>query len=241
MTNVIAIIPARYASTRFPAKALALLKGKPLIQHVWQRVTDSGLFTQVIVATDHPLIMEAVAAFGGLAVMTAEHHQSGSDRIAEAAMHFPQAQLIINVQGDEPHIDTSSLADLIAAFNQPDVLMGSLMTPITDTAMLSNPNIVKVVTDNKQNALYFSRSSIPFNRDNDIKVNYCRHIGVYAYLRETLLNFVSLPVGVLEKIEKLEQLRALENGIPIRMVQTLYQGIGVDTPEDLLNAEKALL
>lgn len=237
MKQCIAIIPARYASTRFPAKALALLQGLPIIQHVWQRVSASGLFSQVIVATDHPAIMQAVAAFGGTAVLTREDHQSGSDRIAEAANSFPEADLILNVQGDEPFIDTASLRDLIAVFAEKQVQMASLMTLITEPAMLDNPNIVKVVTDSSLNALYFSRSAIPFCRDKDVEVSFFRHIGVYAYRRETLYKFISLPEARLEQIEKLEQLRALENGIPIRMVSTSYQGVGIDTPEDLMRAE----
>ncbi|MDD4310459.1 MAG: 3-deoxy-manno-octulosonate cytidylyltransferase [Candidatus Cloacimonetes bacterium] len=235
--NIIAVIPARYASTRFPAKALALLDGKPIIQHVYQRVLDSGLFTRVIVATDHVLIMEAVAAFGGESVITSQQHNSGSDRIAEAIAGFSEADIVFNVQGDEPFIDALALKNLVSAFADSKVQMASLMTPLTDTAMLSNPNIVKVVTDKSGKALYFSRSSIPFFRDNDIIPCYYRHIGVYAYRRETLLQFVSLDQGFLEQAEKLEQLRALENGIPIHMILTDYQGIGIDTPEDLLNAE----
>ena len=239
--NAIAIIPARFASTRFPAKALALLDGKPIIQHVYQRVVDSGLFSQVLVATDHQAIYDAVTALGGKPVMTSEHHQSGSDRIAEAALMFPDAQIIVNVQGDEPLIDTTSLANLIAAFAASEVQMASLMTPIADPDMLNNPNIVKVVTDTLDNALYFSRSPVPYNRDRDISCTYYRHIGVYAYRRETLLRFVALPPSRLEQLEKLEQLRALEAGIPIRMIITEYQGIGIDTPEDLAQVESYLL
>jgi len=240
--NVIAIIPARYASTRFPAKALALLRGKPIIQHVYERVAASKQFNKIAVATDHPAIMDAVQAFGGKAIMTSSKHQSGSDRIAEAAKHFPGAELILNVQGDEPLIDPNSLAELIKVFeNDNTIQMASLMTPISDPAMLSNPNIVKVVTDVSGNALYFSRSCIPFNRDGDESIDYFRHIGVYAYKTETLFQFVALPQSTLEKAEKLEQLRALENGISIRMVNTNYQGIGIDTPEDLALMEKQSL
>jgi 3-deoxy-manno-octulosonate cytidylyltransferase (CMP-KDO synthetase) len=239
--NVIAIIPARYASTRFPAKALAMLGGKPIIQHVYERVLASNLFNNIVVATDHAAITDAVQAFGGKAIMTSDKHQSGSDRIAEAAKHFPNARLILNVQGDEPLIDTNSLADLIRVFKQDEtVQMASLMTPISDSAMLSNPNIVKVVTDVNGNALYFSRSCIPFNRDADVGIVYFRHIGVYAYRAETLARFVALPQSPLEKTEKLEQLRALENGISIRMVKTEYQGIGIDTPSDLKQMEELL-
>ncbi len=243
MTNSIhtlAVIPARYASTRFPAKALALLAGKPIIQHVYERVASSGLFSQTIVATDHEAIYSAVESFGGKVLMTSANHQSGSDRIAEAASAIPEAELIFNVQGDEPLIDISSLAALLQVFADPQVQMASLMTPITDVSMLNNPNIVKVVCNSMHNALYFSRSTIPYNRDNDARITYYRHIGVYAYRRSTLFRFVSLPPSSLEQCEKLEQLRALEAGIPIRMLITDYQGIGIDTPEDLRMVEAML-
>ncbi len=235
--NTLAVIPARYASTRFPAKALALLAAKPIIQHVYERVASSGLFSQTIVATDHEAIYSAVESFGAKVLMTSAHHQSGSDRIAEAASAIPQAEIIFNVQGDEPLIDIASLKALLQAFAAPQVQMASLMTPITDHNMLNNPNIVKVVTNSLQDALYFSRSPIPFNRDNDLNITHYRHIGVYAYRRETLFRFISLPQSRLELCEKLEQLRALEAGIPIRMLTTDYQGIGIDTPEDLVAME----
>lgn len=242
MNNIsaIAIIPARYASTRFPAKALALLSGEPIISHVYRKVLSCNLFDSVVVATDHEDIFSTVLAFGGKAVMTNINHASGSDRIAEAATKLPPAEVIVNIQGDEPMIDTDSLAKLLSQFSDPQVQMASLMTPVSEPEMLSNPNIVKVVTDTKSNALYFSRSAIPFCRDNDINYTYYRHIGVYAYRRETLLKFVELPISKLEQTEKLEQLRALENGIPIRMVITDYQGIGIDTPEDLAMVEMLL-
>jgi 3-deoxy-manno-octulosonate cytidylyltransferase (CMP-KDO synthetase) len=236
----IAIIPARYASTRFPAKALALLAGEPIISHVYRKVLCCELFSEVVVATDHKDIFNTVIAFGGKAVMTNENHASGSDRIAEAAQKLTPAEVIVNIQGDEPMIDTKSLALLVNQFCDPQVQMASLMTPIIEPEMLSNPNIVKVVTDTKSNALYFSRSAIPFCRDNDVNYTYYRHIGVYAYRRETLLTFVQLAPSKLEQTEKLEQLRALENGIPIRMVKTDYQGIGIDTPEDLAMVEMLL-
>jgi len=238
--NIVAIIPARYGSTRFPAKALALLQGKPIIQHVYERVLQSQLFTDVCVATDHPEIGAAVQRFGGKAIMTSDQHQSGSDRIAEALKSFPEAKLVVNVQGDEPLIETAPLASLLDVFSDPQVQMASLMTAFSDPILLANPNIVKVVTDLQGNALYFSRSAIPFNRDQDSQLTYFRHIGVYAYTRETLLRFVDLKPSKLEQAEKLEQLRALENGIPIRMVKTAYQGIGIDTPEDLERMENLL-
>lgn len=237
--QAVAIIPARYASTRFPAKALALLHGKPLIHWVWSAVTGTGLFAEVIVATDSVAILQAVEEFGGTAVLTRGDHASGSDRIAEAAALL-DAEIIVNVQGDEPLIDKQSLQALLQAFNDPEVQIASLMTALLDPVQLGDPNTVKVVVDRQSNALYFSRAPIPCNRDGIHPVLYWRHIGVYAYRREALLKFVSLPLGKLEEVEKLEQLRALENGIPIRMIPTEYQGIGVDTPADLERIEALL-
>ena len=234
-----AIIPARLASTRFPAKALANLNGKPLIQWVWEAVQGTGLFDQVLVATDAPQILQKVREFGGSATLTRADHASGSDRVAEAAAEL-DAELIFNVQGDEPLIDAPSLSSLLEAFSCPEVRMASLMTPLDDPRELADPNTVKVVVDQDFNALYFSRAPIPFNRDGAASARYWRHIGVYAYRREALLRFVALPPGRLEQLEKLEQLRALEHGLAIRMVPTSYQGIGIDTPQDLERV-KALL
>jgi len=234
--QAVAIIPARYASTRFPAKALADLCGKPLIQWVWEAVSLTGLFSDVIVATDSLLIQEAVENFGGKAEMTRSSHASGSDRIAEVAANM-DAEIIVNVQGDEPLIDKRALAALLDAFRDPPTRIASLMARLSDRSELSDPNTVKVVVDNRGNALYFSRAPIPHDRDGAGFDRYWRHVGVYAYRREALLHFVSLPPGELEQTEKLEQLRALENGIPIRMVATGYQGIGIDTPQDLARAE----
>ncbi len=234
-----AIIPARYGSTRFPGKALALLKGKPLIQWVWEAVHSTGLFERVIVATDSELIANEVKKFGGMAVLTRADHPSGSDRIAEVAAQLEE-ELIVNVQGDEPLITKVALEKLIAAFADDEVQIASLMTDVADPMELNDPNTVKVVVDGCLNALYFSRSPIPHNRDRIPWDHYWRHIGVYAYRREALLRFVSLPPSSLEQVEKLEQLRALGNGIPIRMVPTSYQGIGIDTPEDLIRVQDLL-
>jgi len=228
----IAVIPARFASVRFPGKPLATLKGKPIIQHVYEQVTGSELFDYVIIATDDERIEEVVRNFGGSYQMTSPHHPSGSDRIAEVVRDF-DCDVVFNVQGDEPLIQKEPLALLKDAFKDKEVQVASLMTTITDEAELNNPNIVKVVTDSKSDALYFSRSPIPCNRDRIQDVEYYRHIGVYAYRKQTLLDFVKLPQSSLELTEKLEQLRLLENGIPIRMIKTSYQGIGIDTPEDL--------
>lgn len=237
--SCIAVIPARYASTRFPGKPLVLLQGKPIIQHVYERVLNSKLFTDVIVATDDVRIAEAIKNFKGKYKLTSPNHPSGSDRIAEVIKDI-DCDIVFNVQGDEPMIETEPLSKLKAVFEDSEVRVASLMTPICDDEVLLNINIVKVITDNKLNAIYFSRSPIPFNRDSIPGVEYFRHIGVYVYRKKTLLDFIKLPQGKLELIEKLEQLRFLENGIPIRMVKTSYQGIGIDRPEDLDLVEKLL-
>jgi len=234
-----AIIPARIGSTRFPRKALTMLGGKLMINRVWEAVRASGLFDEVIVATDSQEILSAVINSGGKAQMTRADHFSGSDRVAEVAQSL-DAELIVNVQGDEPFIDTQALAALLDCFSDPGVLMASLMTACADPDLLKDPNVVKVVTDRQGRALYFSRSQIPCDRDGSSNHKYMRHIGVYAWRRETLLSFVALKPSALELCEKLEQLRALENGIGIQMVETGYQGIGVDTPEDLARAEELL-
>jgi 3-deoxy-manno-octulosonate cytidylyltransferase (CMP-KDO synthetase) len=237
--KAVAIIPARYESTRFPGKALAKLLNKPLIQWVWEAVNNAELFDQVLVATDSILIIEAVDNFGGQAVLTRKEHQSGTDRIAEVAESL-DCDIIMNVQGDEPLINQKVLSPLLQVMKDTSLPIASLMTPIKDFSLLSNPNLVKVVVDNDSNALYFSRSAIPFNRDNIPLVDYWQHIGVYAYRRNALMQLVKLPSGKLEQVEKLEQLRALENGIPIKLIKTEYNGIGVDTPEDLLILESLL-
>ncbi len=234
-----AVIPARYASTRFPAKALALLAGKPVIEHVYRAVVDTAIFDRVLIATDSEIILSAARLFGAEAVLTSESHQSGSDRIAEAVQNL-DTDVVVNVQGDEPLIDFSSLQKLKAVFSGPTIQVASLYARIESDADLLNPNIVKVITDAAGDAIYFSRSPIPFNRDQCPDVRYCRHIGVYAYRKQTLLRFVKLPVSSLEAVEKLEQLRLIENRIPIRMVETSYQGIGIDTPEDLIFVEKII-
>ena len=237
--KAVAIIPARYDSTRFPGKALAKLLSKPLIQWVWEAVINANLFDQVIVATDSIQIKEAAENFGAIAILTRKEHPSGTDRIAEVAETL-DCDIVVNVQGDEPLINQKALAPLLHVFENSSIQIASLMTKIKDLKQLSNPNLVKVVVDNASNALYFSRSAIPFNRDNIHFEDYFQHIGVYAYRRQTLMQLVRLPAGKLEQVEKLEQLRALENGIPIKMIKTEYNGIGVDTPEDLLKLESLL-
>lgn len=234
-----AIIPARLGSTRFPEKPLAMLGGKRLITRVWEAVVKTALFDEVIVATDSQRILDVVLAAGGKAQMTRDDHPSGSDRVAEVASGL-DADIIVNVQGDEPFITAEVLKPLLDSFRADKVQMASLMTPILDEKLLHDPGCVKVVTGVNGRALYFSRSLIPFDRDGSSGYKYMRHIGVYAWRRETLLKFVNLNVGKLESVEKLEQLRALENGIEIYMVETDYQGIGIDTPEDLARAARII-
>ena len=234
--KVIAIIPARFNSTRFPGKPLAKLGNKYIIQHVYEQAKKSGLFAEVIVGTDDQRIFEAVNGFGGKVTLTSKKHKSGTDRVAEVCnkMSFcKDADVIINVQGDEPFISEKPLKKLINAFKDPEVMVASLMHELLKD--IDNPNVVKVVCDENDYALNFSR--IP-NLESRIP-NY-KHIGVYAFRRKTLFEFVELPESDLEKIEKLEQLRLLENGYKIKMVLTSYKGIGIDTPQDLEKAEKLL-
>ena len=233
------IIPARYASTRFPGKPLAMLAGKPMIRHVYEKAA-AGKAAVVAVATDDQRIFDAVEAFGGKAVMTSPAHPSGTDRIAEALGKLGREfDLVINVQGDEPLIPTSVIDELI------DVMRADPALPMATVAVPGNretmtENNVKVVFGADGNALYFSRSMIPFLRKGGVECGVWLHWGIYAYRRDTLEKFVSLPGGKLENAEKLEQLRALENGIAIRVVTSQLQSIGVDTPEDLAAAERRL-
>jgi 3-deoxy-manno-octulosonate cytidylyltransferase (CMP-KDO synthetase) len=236
MKKFIAVIPARYESIRFPGKPLALLKGKFLIQQVYERVKSTNLFDEVYVATDNEKIFHVVKGFNGKVVMTDPGHKSGTDRVAEVCSKI-DFDVVVNIQGDEPFINKITLQKLLNCFADKKVQTASLMHPFTEE--ISNPNFVKVITDDNGDAVYFSRSVIPFNRDNS-KIEYFHHIGVYAFRKGALLDFVSLPEGKLEKTEKLEQLRLLENGRKIRMVLTDYEGFGIDTEADLLKAEKLL-
>lgn len=238
--KIVAIIPARYDSTRFPGKPLAKLGNKYIIQHVYEQAIKSGLFADVIVGTDDQRIFEAVNNFNGNVVLTSKRHKSGTDRVAEVCnklLSCNDADVIVNVQGDEPFINETPLKMLIEAFDDQSVQVASLMHELNND--IENPNNVKVVCDKESNALYFSRAVIPFAQES--KTSYHKHIGVYAFRRKTLFEFVKLSESKLEKIEKLEQLRLLENGYNIRMVHTSYKGIGIDTPEDLKNAEQLLL
>lgn len=240
-----AIIPARYASTRFPGKPLALLGGKPMIQHVWQRV--SAVIADAAVATDDRRIYDAVEAFGGKAVMTSTNHRSGTDRCAEAVADS-DADVIINVQGDEPFIDPGQLRAIMTCFDDPQTQIATLVRPFDPSAgfeALFDPNLVKVVLDRQNFALYFSRSVIPYVRGVEWQkwletTRYYSHIGLYAYRSDVLRQIAALPRTALEKAESLEQLRWLQNGYKIKVAQSSAPTIGIDTPGDLEAAEKYL-
>ena len=233
------IIPARMGSMRFPGKVLADLDGKPVIQHVWENAMRSKA-DSVTVAADDPRVENAVKAFGGHVVMTKPSHPSGSDRVWEAAQST-DAELIVNVQGDEPFLPHEVIDDLIDAMHGPDApAMGTVVLPCSRADIASNPNLPKVVLTSDDYALYFSRSMIPYLREGGEETEVYRHWGIYAYRRETLAKFVSLPEGRLERCEKLEQLRALQNGIRIKVIRTSFDSIGIDTPDDLVRAQEFL-
>ena len=238
--SVVAVIPARYSSTRLPGKALALIGGVPMIVRVWRQARQARIAERVIVATDDERILHAMGEAGGEVLMTSPNHQSGTDRVAEVAERV-KADIYINVQGDQPFIAPADLEALAAPMiAEPELAMATLATPITDADEWHNPNKVKVVCGAGGDALYFSRSPIPFARDNRaVPPNALRHIGVYAYRRAFLLKFASLEPGVLEQIERLEQLRALERGYRIRVVASIAPSLEVDTPEDLAQANAA--
>jgi len=232
--TVSAIIPARYASTRFPGKPLADIAGKPMIQHVYEQTAKSALVNRVIVATDDERICDSVLGFGGEAVMTRADHPSGTDRLAEVAAGL-DAEWIVNVQGDEPLIDPQMIDEAVQPMlDNPEIRMGTLKSRLVDESEYLNPNIVKVVTDQSGFALYFSRSSIPFLRDSKFgSTRIYKHVGLYVYRRDFLLQYPQLEETELEKSEKLEQLRALEHGYRIYVAETARESIGVDVPGDI--------
>jgi len=233
MPNVVIIIPARYASTRFPGKPLADLWGKPIIQHVWERAGQAKTAQRVIIATDDERIAAAARGFGAEVFMTRPDHPSGTDRVAEVAAQI-EADLIVNVQGDEPLIDPAAIDAAVAPLiADPSVPMGTLCCPIEEVEDLVNPNVVKVVCDREGFALYFSRLPIPFVRDQGTLTQRFRHIGLYVYRRDFLLGLAKLPPTPLEQAEKLEQLRVLEHGHRIRVAVVAHASPGVDTPEEL--------
>jgi 3-deoxy-D-manno-octulosonate cytidylyltransferase len=235
----IALIPARYAATRFPAKLMQVLKGKTVIRHTYDATVATGLFDEVIVATDSEIIFHEITSHGGKAVMTTGQHESGTDRIAEAAREL-EADVIVNVQGDTPFVKKEPLQILLQQFEDAAVQVGSLMQVLEDAALVADPNYVKVCVDKRGNALFFSRSVIPYPRNKNVAITYFEHIGVYAFRRQALIDFTTWPVSPLEDAEKVECLRYLENGVPIRMVVTDFMGVEIDTPEDLQRAESLL-
>ncbi|MEW6715447.1 MAG: 3-deoxy-manno-octulosonate cytidylyltransferase [Nitrospirota bacterium] len=265
MQRAVAIIPARYNSTRFPGKPLALLRNKPVIQHVFEKVKNARLVDTVLVATDDERIYNIVSDFGGKAVMTSERHSTGTDRVAEAAKGI-ECDIVINIQGDEPFIKPEMVDDLVNMLACDErALMGTLAKRITDSKEIFSPDVVKVVMDNEGFAMYFSRAPIPWHRDefskmqdagcrmrdeelkrNDAmftanKIEVYKHIGIYGYRKDTLMNLSLMEENELEKLEKLEQLRALASGIKIKVKETDYDTFGIDTVEDLRNAEEYLI
>ena len=239
MTKIGAFIPARFAATRFPAKLMQALGDKTVIRHTYDNTVATGLFDEVYVVTDSEIIFNEITSHGGKAIMSKKEHESGSDRIAEAIEHL-DIDIVVNVQGDEPFVKKEPLEKLIAVFKDGKVEVGSLMQVLTNTELIADPNYVKVAVDKNMNALFFSRSVIPYPRNTELAISYYEHIGVYAFKKQALLNFTNWPMSPLEAAEKIECLRYLENGVPMKMVVTSYMGIEIDTPEDLIKAAKLL-
>jgi len=239
MSKVGAFIPARYAATRFPAKLMQMLGDKSVIRHTYDNTKATGLFDEVYVVTDSEIIFNEIVNNGGKAIMSKRSHESGSDRIAEAIGDL-DIDIVVNVQGDEPFVKREPLQKVIDVFADSTVQVASLMQVLTNPQLIEDPNYVKVAVDTKMNALFFSRSVIPYPRATDIAITYYEHIGVYAFKKQALLNFTHWPMSPLEAAEKIECLRYLENGVPIRMVVTDYMGVEIDTLEDLIKAAKLL-
>ena len=238
--KVIAAIPARYAASRFPGKLIADLHGKPVIQHTYENVHQSGLFDRVIIITDNSEIESVVLGFGGDVIRSQKDHQCGSDRIAEAIFDS-DVDIVINVQGDEPFIHPDGLASLIEVFKsdtKKEIDLASLMIPISDE--INNPNVVKVITDLCNRALYFSRSAIPYQRIKGTQVTVYKHVGVYAFRKDALIDFYQHAPTPLEMAEQIEAIRYLEMGKTIQMIETQFEGVGIDAPEDLERAKKLM-
>lgn len=234
-----AFIPARYAATRFPGKLMQLLGDKSVIRHTYENTVATGLFDEVIVVTDSDIIFTEITAAGGKAVMSQHEHESGSDRIAEAAAEM-DVDIIVNVQGDTPFVKKEPLEKLLKQFDDPAVQVASMMQVLTDRNDILDPNFVKVAVDKNMNSLFFSRAVIPYPRDKEFPTTYYEHIGVYAFRKQALMNFTQWPMTPLESAEKVECLRYLENGIPLRMIVVDYMGVEIDTPEDLEKASRLL-
>jgi 3-deoxy-D-manno-octulosonate cytidylyltransferase len=236
------MIPARYAATRFPAKLMQPLGEKTVIRHTYDNTKATGLFDEVMVVTDSEIIFEEITRHGGKAKMSIRSHESGSDRIAEAIADM-DVDIVVNVQGDEPFVRREPLEKLLEVFRGEDgqsVQVGSLVQVLKEQRFIDDPNYVKVALDKNNNALFFSRSVIPYPRDPSARTTYYEHIGVYAFRKRALLQFTAWPLSPLEAVEKIECLRYLENGVPIRMVITQYMGVEIDTPEDLERAARLL-
>lgn len=236
--TILAVIPARYASTRFPGKPLVDVQGKPMIQRVYENVIKSDLFTEVVVATDDERIVKVAESFGAKVVLTSKEHESGTDRCGEVIQQLQnEFDIVVNIQGDEPMVNPLQLKELVDVFKNPQAQIATLKSIITNEEDIANPNVVKVVTSKDGKALYFSRSTIPYNRNSTV-VSYFKHIGLYAYTSDTLKKITQLSLGELEKIESLEQLRWLENGYNIYVAESNFKNIGIDTPEDLIELNK---
>lgn len=235
----IAMIPARYAATRFPFKLMQPLGNKTVIRHTYDNTQATGLFDQVFVVTDSEIIYNEIVNHNGNAMMSIRQHESGSDRIAEAVEHM-DADIILNVQGDEPFIDKESLSRLLDEFEDSSVQVASVMKVMKDASLINNPNYVKVTVDKNLDSLLFSRSVIPYQREKSITVNYYEHIGVYAFRKNALLQFTQWEPTPLELAEKIECLRYLENGIKLKMILTEHEAVKIDVPEDLERAERYL-
>ena len=233
------MIPARYAATRFPGKLMQVLGDKTVIRHTYDATVATGLFDEVVVVTDSDIIFTEITAGGGSAVLSKYEHESGSDRIAEAAAEMA-VDIIVNVQGDTPFVKKEPLQKLLQQFDDATVQVASMMQVLTKQEEIDDPNFVKVAVDKNRNALFFSRSVIPYPRDKDYPTTYYEHIGVYAFRKQALMNFTQWPVSPLEAAEKIECLRYLENGIPLRMIVVDYMGVEIDTPEDLERASRLL-
>lgn len=236
------MIPARFQASRFPGKLMEDLGGQTVILRTYQATLGTGLFEDVFVVTDSEVIFNEITSHGGKAIMSIKNHQCGSDRIAEAVASM-DIDIIVNVQGDEPFTNKQVLTTLLDVFNQKDaskIDLASLMVKITDWEEINNPNCVKVIVNKENFAQYFSRAPIPYPRDKEITTSYYKHKGIYAFTKQALLDFYQLPMGTLEATEKIECIRYLEYGKNIKMAETSLQGIGIDTPEDLIKANKIL-
>jgi 3-deoxy-manno-octulosonate cytidylyltransferase (CMP-KDO synthetase) len=239
MSKIGAFIPARYAATRFPAKLMQMLGDKSVIRHTYDNTKATGLFDEVYVVTDSEIIFNEIITNGGKAIMSKREHESGSDRIAEAIENL-DIDIVVNVQGDVPFVQRAPLEQVLACFEDPTVKVASLMQVLTNPVSIEDPNYVKVAVDKNWNALFFSRSVIPYPRSTETTIIYYEHVGVYAFKKQALIDFTNWPISPLEAAEKIECLRYLENGVNIKMAVTNYMGVEIDTPEDLIKAAQLL-